>query len=110
MSAHRDTGTDPSDPEVRALAERWGNLTERQNPAVPDGSQSTSEVEPVPTPPVAATRRGGLAAEATASATSHPASGCRSLPEAIVLGLKPLAISHTAMTISCGSIGSAQMS
>jgi hypothetical protein len=27
--AHRDAGTDPSDPEVRALAERWRDLTER---------------------------------------------------------------------------------
>jgi MerR family transcriptional regulator, thiopeptide resistance regulator len=29
MKAHRDAGTDPSDPEVRALAERWRDLTER---------------------------------------------------------------------------------
>jgi hypothetical protein len=29
MRAHRDAGTDPSDPEVRALAERWRDLTER---------------------------------------------------------------------------------
>ena len=29
MKAYRDAGTDPSDPEVRALAERWGDLTER---------------------------------------------------------------------------------
>ena len=29
MKAHRDAGTDPTDPEVRALAERWRDLTER---------------------------------------------------------------------------------
>jgi hypothetical protein len=29
----RDAGTDPSDPEVRALAERWRDLTERTAPA-----------------------------------------------------------------------------
>ena len=29
MKAYRDAGTDPSDPEVRALAERWRDLTER---------------------------------------------------------------------------------
>jgi hypothetical protein len=29
MKAHRDAGRDPSDPEVRALAERWRELTER---------------------------------------------------------------------------------
>ena len=29
MKAHRDAGTDPSDPEVCALAERWRDLTER---------------------------------------------------------------------------------
>ena len=29
MKAHRDAGTDPSDPEVRSLAERWRDLTER---------------------------------------------------------------------------------
>jgi hypothetical protein len=29
MKAHRDAGTDPSDPEVRALEERWRDLTER---------------------------------------------------------------------------------
>ena len=29
MKAHRDASTDPSDPEVRALAERWRDLTER---------------------------------------------------------------------------------
>lgn len=29
MKTHRDVGTDPSDPEVRALAERWRDLTER---------------------------------------------------------------------------------
>ena len=28
MKAHRDAGTDPSDPEVRALAERWRDLTD----------------------------------------------------------------------------------
>ncbi|MGH2595462.1 MAG: TipAS antibiotic-recognition domain-containing protein [Actinomycetota bacterium] len=29
MKAHRDAGTDPSDPEVHALAEHWRDLTER---------------------------------------------------------------------------------
>jgi hypothetical protein len=29
MKAHRDAGTDPLDPEVRALAARWRELTER---------------------------------------------------------------------------------
>ncbi|MGZ5297537.1 MAG: TipAS antibiotic-recognition domain-containing protein [Actinomycetota bacterium] len=29
MKAHRDADTEPTDPEVRALAERWGDLTER---------------------------------------------------------------------------------
>ncbi|MGZ5214129.1 MAG: TipAS antibiotic-recognition domain-containing protein [Actinomycetota bacterium] len=29
MKAHRDAGTDPSEPEARALAERWRDLTER---------------------------------------------------------------------------------
>ena len=29
MKAHRDGGTDPADPEVRARAERWRDLTER---------------------------------------------------------------------------------
>jgi hypothetical protein len=29
MKAHRDAGTDPSDLEVSALAERWRDLTER---------------------------------------------------------------------------------
>ena len=29
MKAHRDAGTDPPDPDVRALAERWRDLTER---------------------------------------------------------------------------------
>jgi MerR family transcriptional regulator, thiopeptide resistance regulator len=29
MKAHRDAGTDPSDPEVYALAERWRDLAER---------------------------------------------------------------------------------
>jgi hypothetical protein len=29
MKAHRVAGTDPSDPEVRALAQRWRDLTDR---------------------------------------------------------------------------------
>ena len=37
VKAHRDAGTDPTDPEVRALAERWRDLTERTIAGFTDG-------------------------------------------------------------------------
>jgi hypothetical protein len=43
MKAHRDAGTDPSDPEVRALAERWRDLTERTIAGFTGGDPSISE-------------------------------------------------------------------
>ena len=42
MKAHRDAGTDPSEREVRALAERWGDLTERQNSRASPGATPAS--------------------------------------------------------------------
>jgi len=40
---HRDAGTDPSDPEVRALAERWRDLTERTIAGFTDGDPGITE-------------------------------------------------------------------
>jgi TipAS antibiotic-recognition protein len=35
MKAHHDAGTDPSDPEVRSLAERWATSPNARSPASP---------------------------------------------------------------------------
>jgi DNA-binding transcriptional MerR regulator len=43
MKAHRDAGTDPSDPEVRALAERWRDLTERTIAGFAGGDPAITE-------------------------------------------------------------------
>jgi hypothetical protein len=43
LKAHRDAGTDPSDPEVRALAERWRDLTERTIAGFTGGDHGITE-------------------------------------------------------------------
>lgn len=43
MKAHRDAGSGPSDPEVRALAERWRDLTERTIAGFTGGDSGITE-------------------------------------------------------------------
>jgi hypothetical protein len=40
---HRHAGTDPSEPEVRALAERWRDLTERTISGFTGGDPAITE-------------------------------------------------------------------
>ena len=43
IRAKRDAGVDPSDPEVRALAERWASLTDRTIAGFTGGDQGIAE-------------------------------------------------------------------